>query len=129
MGGASASVIGVMFGVYKLVTLMVNHRCRSDCCGRFFSLGIAVEETTPPPHRHVITGEATLNHRLLGREEMNDGTTDGFVPVRLRPLPSQSTSPAENRNRWSGVEEDTSSLEPTHQSISLPIQPSSDLRV
>jgi len=64
MGGASATVMGIMFGVYKILTLVVNRRCRSDCCGRLFSVGLAVEPTTPPIH-HTLTGEMTLSHGLL----------------------------------------------------------------
>jgi hypothetical protein len=127
MGGASATILAVMFGVYKLLTLAINHRCRSDCCGRFFSLGIAVEETTPPPHRLSLAGEATLNHRLLDGfqlREKPDDTQSVFVPIPLRPLTGQKISPIENRNHWSGVVEDTSSPEPSHQSTSPPIQSS-----
>jgi hypothetical protein len=65
MGGASATVMGLMFGVYKILTLVINHRCRSDCCGRLFSLGLAVEPTTPPTYHHTLTGEMTLSHGLL----------------------------------------------------------------
>ena len=123
MGGASATVVAVMFGVYKLLTFAVNHRCRSDCCGRWFSLGIAVEETTPPTHRLSIAGEATLNHRLLGGYqglEKPDDNQPGFSPTLPIPLVRQKTSLIANRSHWSGIEEDTSSLSPSHQSTAPP---------
>ena len=126
MGGASATVLAVMFGVYKLLTLAVNHRCRSDCCGRFFSLGIQVVETTPPSHRLSIAGEATLNHRLLdGFQTMgrHDDKQCEFHSVSLTPSLGQNRLEEENRSHPSVVEEDTSSLAPTHQSTSPPIEP------
>ena len=127
MGGASATAVAIMFGVYKLLTLAINHRCRSDCCGRFFSLGIAVEETTPPTHRLSIAGEATLNHRLLSVYQssgMPGDTQPGFSPTPPIPLVRQKTFLVANRSHWSGVEEDTSSLSPSRQSTSPPIPPS-----
>jgi hypothetical protein len=126
MGGASATILAVMFGVYKLLTLAVNHRCRSDCCGRFFSLGIQVVETTPPPHRHVVTGEATLNHRLLDGFQtmgMRDDTPCEFHSVSLRPLLGQSMLEEESRNHPSVIEEDRSSPAPTHLSTAPPTEP------
>ncbi len=126
MGGVSATVLAVMFGVYKLLTIAVNHRCRSDCCGRFFSLGIAVEETTPPSHRLSIAGEATLNHRLLGVYQssgMPDDNQPGFAPTPPIPFVRQNTLLIENRSHWSGVEEDMNSLAPSRQSTSPPIPP------
>ena len=126
MGGVSATTLGLMFGIYKLLTLVVNHRCRSDCCGRFFSLGIQVEETTPPSHRLSIAGEATLNHRLLDGFQTrgrHDDRQPEFHSVPLRPLLNQSTSEEENRSRPSVAEEDTNSLAPTHQSTSPPTEP------
>ena len=51
MGGASATAIGLMFLAYKAITLIVNHRCRSDCCGRWCLIGVMAEEV-PPDERH-----------------------------------------------------------------------------
>ena len=127
MGGASATIFAIIVGIYKLLTVVVNHRCRSDCCGRFFSLGIAVEETTPPPHRLVVGGEATLNHRLLGVYQSSgkpDDNQSGFSPTPPIPFVRQNTSLIESRSRWSGVEEDMSSLAPSRLSTSPPIPPS-----
>ena len=126
LGGASATAMGIMFGVYKLLTLVVNHRCRSDCCGRWFSLGIAVEATTPPTHRHVIAGEATLNHRLLGgyqSEGRHDGSQSGFAPEPLTLSAGQSMSEEENRSHPSVIEGGRSSPAPTHLSIAPPTEP------
>ena len=128
MGGASATILAVMFGVYKLLTLAVNHRCRSDCCGRFFSLGIQVVETTPPSHRLSIAGEATLNHRLLDGFQtrgMRDDTQYEFHSVSLRPSLGQSMLEEESRNHPSVIEGGRNSPAPTYLSIAPPTEPSS----
>lgn len=124
LGGASATVMGIMFGAYKLLTLIINHRCRSDCCGRWFSLGIAVEATTPPTHRHVIAGEATLNHRLLGgyqSEGRHDESQSGFALEPLTLSAGQSMSEEEDRSRLSVIVEDRNSPVQSYQSTVPPI--------
>jgi hypothetical protein len=112
-GGVSATAMGIMFGIYKILTLIVNHRCRSDCCGRWFSLGIAVEETTPPTHRFSIGGEATLNHRLLPAgsiAEKHSRNLHGFSSAPPELWVPQNRLEEGNRSPHSSVAEDSSSL-------------------
>ena len=51
MGGASATIMGIMILSYKAITLLINHRLRSDCCGRWCLIGVVAEEV-PPDERH-----------------------------------------------------------------------------
>jgi len=129
LGGVSGSAMAIMFGIYKILTLVVNHRCRSDCCGRFFSLGISVAETTPPPHRLLVTGEATLGHRLLDGFPMS-GTRDGSQSVSFLVsrglVAAQNTSEEENRSHQSVVAEGRSSPAPSYQSTSPSTAPLGD---
>lgn len=119
VGGASATVMGVMFGVYKLITLIINRRCRSDCCGRWFSLGIAVEATTPLSHRHATVEVTTLNHRLLG-ENLVEGkrgeNQSGFALEPLTLSSGQSTSAEEHKSHPSVAVEGRNTPAPSYQS-------------
>jgi len=52
-GGASTVLIIVVGIVYKAITMMCNHRIRSECCGRTASVGVEVEVMgdTPPDEK------------------------------------------------------------------------------
>ena len=127
MGGASATVMGIMFLAYKAVTLAVNHRCRSDCCGRGFSLGIQWVELTPPSHRLSAAEAATLGHRLLDgfqTSEKHDGNPSVSSLVSPTLALAKNTSPAASRNLPTVVEVDKNSPVQSHQSTAPPIVPS-----
>ena len=126
IGGAGGVVSVVLLIIYKLCGTIINHRCRSDCCGRLFSLGIEVEATNTLPHRIELSGETTLGHRLLGECHLS-GLSDGILnvsqPIPIPPSRHQSTMEAIHRNSPTGVEEDMSSLSQSSQPSTVTIEP------
>ena len=129
VGGASATVVGIMFLAYKAIALIVNHRCRSECCGRFFSLGILWEATTPPSHRHGSMAEAKPYHHLLHGFPLEEkpGDTLSVSSSAHQPLaPAKSKPAVENKSHQSVTGEGRSSRAPSRLSIVLPTVPSSD---
>ena len=47
-GGASATIILIAVLVLKVLQNVCGHRLRSECCGRIGTMGVAVENITPP---------------------------------------------------------------------------------
>ena len=126
IGGAGGAVSVALLVLYKLASMIVNHRCRSDCCGRLFSLGIEVEATIPQPYRTELSGEATLNHRLLTEchlSGLSDGIPSASRPIPIPPSRYQSTMEVIHRNSPTGVEEDMSSLSQSSQPSTVTIEP------
>jgi len=125
-GGASATIMGVMFLAYKAVTLIVNHRCRSDCCGRWFTLGIQWVEVTPPQHRLSTLDQAMLDRHLLEAFQPTETAENSqSVSSVISPAlaPAKSRSAIKNKSQQTVVEAGTSSPAPNHQSNALPIAP------
>lgn len=47
-GGASATIILIVGVAFKIIQLFCGHRLRSECCGRTATVGVSVEDITPP---------------------------------------------------------------------------------
>ena len=127
MGGASATIMGVMFLAYKAVTLIVNHRCRSECCSRVFSLGILWEAVTPLQHRHASMEEAMRGRHLLDGfqlEEKHDDNQSVSSRVSQELAPAKSKLTIKNKSQQSATAEDMSSPVQSHLSSAPPTAPS-----
>lgn len=47
--GVSISAMTIMFLSYRVLKVIIGHRYVSDCCGRFFEIGIDVRDFPPSP--------------------------------------------------------------------------------
>lgn len=48
-GGASATLIVIVGVGIKVIQMCMNHRLRSECCGKTATLAVSVEEVNRPP--------------------------------------------------------------------------------
>jgi len=46
-GGIGASIVIILGILYRIFNTVNHRRMRSECCGKYFSASVDIEETTP----------------------------------------------------------------------------------
>ena len=59
--GVSISTITIMFLAYRVLKSIIGHRYVSDCCGRFFEIGVDVRNFPSSPSTRSPSNDQLVN--------------------------------------------------------------------